>query len=180
MLLATKNHPALISAETPLRILVLCTGNSARSIMAEALFNHYGAGRIQAYSAGSHPVGRVNPFALEQVAALNLPGFEPSSQSWREFTSVDAPTLDVVVTVCGNAACETCPDFLGAPERVHWGLPDPAAVKGEDGIKRAAFAACFTLFERRIQGVMAQLDAVAEREKTKKWMRDIAEQPFEL
>lgn len=176
MLLAAENLQAMISAQSPLRILVLCTGNSARSIMAEALFNHYGAGRIRAYSAGSRPVGQVNPFALEQVASLDLPDFQPSSQSWDDYTGAEAPPLDLVLTVCSNAACETSPDFPGTPERIHWGLPDPAAVQGAASARRDAFAACFGELERRIKTLIAPLDSGIGREEAKNRMREIGAQ----
>jgi arsenate reductase (thioredoxin) len=152
-----------VSAENPLSVLVLCTGNSARSIMAEGLLRHYGAGWIRAESAGSHPLGRVNPLALEQLRQLELPDFEPRSKSWLAFTGTGAQPLDVVITVCDNAACEESPEFPGNPSRVHWGLPDPAAVRGSEAERRAAFADCFAELDARIQRLSACLDSGSRR-----------------
>lgn len=124
-------------------ILVLCTGNSARSIMAEAYINHAGKGQWRAYSAGSKPTGVVNPFAIQ---TLELEGIEvepPRSKPWDEFALDDAPVMDAVVTVCDNAANETCPYWPGVPTRMHWPFPDPAAVEGSDAEKLAAFQEIF-------------------------------------
>jgi len=153
--------PARNKQNTPqqaLKILVLCTGNSARSVMAEGLFNGLANEYFQAFSAGSHPSGKVNPFALEQIAPLDL-AYEPRSKSWNEFSQTNAVEMDVVLTVCGNAAQEICPHFIGTPTRIHWGLPDPAAVAGNDDIIRRAFHACYHVFEWRIQTLLEQLKA---------------------
>lgn len=132
-------------------ILVLCTGNSARSILGEVLFNTRGAGRFKAYSAGSHPTGRVNPFAIETLQSLRLPTEGLRSKSWDEFAQPGAPELDFVFTVCDNAAGETCPYWPGQPVTAHWGLEDPAAVQGSDEDKREAFRKTAMMLNRRIE-----------------------------
>lgn len=131
-------------------VLFLCTGNSARSIMAEAILNHFGKGRFHAFSAGSHPAGKVNPFAIEQLKRSNLPidGFR--SKSWSEFASPEAPQLDFVFTVCDNAAGEICPAWPGQPMTAHWGIEDPVAAEGSDEEKLRAFSAAFSQLNRRI------------------------------
>lgn len=124
-------------------VLFLCTGNSARSIMAEALVTTMGKGRFKGFSAGSHPGGTVNPFAIEQVANTGYPINDLRSKSWDEFGTPDAPHMDFIFTVCDNAAGETCPYWPGHPMSAHWGFEDPAAVGGTDEEKRAAFQRIF-------------------------------------
>lgn len=155
-----------------MKILVLCTGNSARSILGEALFNRLGQGAIEAFSAGSKPVGEVNPFALELLARE---GFDISgcrSKSWDEYTGKDAPAIDVVVTVCGNAAGEQCPVWMGAPITVHWGFPDPAAATGSDDDIRHAFREVYAGLAHNIAQFLAlepaSLSASELREKMRK------------
>src|SRR5438876_7831381 len=136
-------------------VLFLCTGNSARSILAEAYLNHAGRGRFTAHSAGSHPAGRVNPFALELLREDGLPTAEARSKSWDEFAAPGAPKIDFVFTVCDSAAAEVCPVWPGHPVTAHWGVPDPAAVAGTDEQKRRAFKDAFTALARRIDLFLA-------------------------
>ena len=131
-------------------VLFLCTGNSARSIMAEAILNRKGAGRFQAYSAGSHPTGRVNPAALKQLQSTHLPIEGLRSKGWDEFSQPGAPKLDFVFTVCDNAAKEVCPVWPGQPITAHWGIPDPAAVSGDEAAIARAFRDAFFMLDRRI------------------------------
>jgi arsenate reductase len=146
-------------------VLFICTGNSARSILAEALMNHYGRGRFKAFSAGSHPTGVVNPFALDELSNLRLPAQGYRSKSWEEFAQPDSPPLDFVFTVCDNAAGELCPTWPGQPMTAHWGLPDPAAIAGDDNQKRKAFKNAAVMLSRRIQLMlslpMESLDAMS-------------------
>jgi arsenate reductase len=140
--------------------LFLCTGNSARSIMAEAYLNHAGRGRWRAFSAGSKPTGKPNPFALTTLAAHGVDAGAPRSKSWDEFSAPGAPPLDLVVTVCDSAAAEECPVFFPPPgqriERLHWSFPDPAAVEGDDAAKRAAFERIFGDIRARIDAFLAR------------------------
>jgi arsenate reductase len=131
-------------------VLFLCTGNSARSILAEALLNHKGAPTFTAYSAGSHPSGTPRPEALAQLAAAGIATTGLRSKSWDEFAAPDAPHLDFVFTVCDNAANEACPYWPGQPMTAHWGIPDPAAVKGTPEEIARAFRDAFTILDRRI------------------------------
>ena len=131
-------------------VLFLCTGNSARSVLAEAILNHVGNGRFKAYSAGSHPNGQVNPYAIKYLQQQGLPTEGLRSKSWDEFAGPDSPHFDFIITVCDNAAGEVCPVWPGKPTTGHWGIEDPAAVEGSDAEKLAAFSHAFTLMNRRI------------------------------
>ena len=149
-------------------VLFVCTGNSARSVLAEGLLNHLSAGRFKAYSAGSQPVGRVNPFALAALQALGISDAGFRSKSWDEFAAPGAPVLSFVFTVCDSAAGESCPFWPGQPMTAHWGLPDPAAVQGSDDDKARAFMATALALKRRIELMLAlpmpALDALATRQ----------------
>ena len=136
-------------------VLFVCTGNSARSIIAEGLMNAAARGRFKAYSAGSHPTGVVNPFALEALAEVRIPTDGFRSKSWDEFSGPGAPPLDFVMTVCDRAAGETCPFWPGQPMTAHWGVPDPAAVVGSDEEKRKAFRETAVTLKRRIDLMLA-------------------------
>ncbi|NNF80417.1 MAG: arsenate reductase ArsC [Rhizobiales bacterium] len=133
-----------------LNILVLCTGNSARSILAEGLFNALGAGRIAAYSAGSRPQGEPHPEALNVLHEMGHDIAFARSKSWDEFAGPGSPEMDLIFTVCDNAAAETCPVWPGHPATVHWGLPDPAAVQGDQNLVRSAFESTYQELKRRI------------------------------
>lgn len=147
--------------ERVFNVLFLCTGNAARSILAEAILNSIGKGRFRAFSAGSHPAGKVNPYAIELLEQQNLRVTGLHSKNWDEFAAAGAPHLDFVFTVCDNAAGEVCPIWPGKPMTAHWGIEDPAAVAK----KRKAFSAAFKLLYRRISLFsslpLAKLDAIA-------------------
>jgi arsenate reductase len=152
-------------SERVFNVLFLCTGNSARSILAEAILNHLGKGRFRAFSAGSHPGGQVNPFAIALLQKQGLAVADLRSKSWDEFAVATAPALDFVFTVCDNAAGEVCPVWPGQPVTAHWGIEDPAAVQGSDEEKRKAFSKAFAEMNRRISLFtslpLAKLDAMA-------------------
>src|SRR5262245_20622934 len=135
----------------PYSVLFLCTGNSARSIMAEALLNDRGRGRFRAFSAGSHPRGQVHPLSLETLERAQLPTAGLRSKSWNEFSQPNAPRLDFVLTVCGNAAGEQCPVWPGRPMTAHWGVDDPAAVEGSVEEQRGGFLRALRELDARIQ-----------------------------
>lgn len=150
-------------------VLFLCTGNSARSIMAEALLNHKGGPNFSAYSAGSHPAGRVHPAALGQLASVHLSTEGLRSKSWDQFALPGAPQFDFVFTVCDNAAREVCPVWPGQPISAHWGIPDPAAVRGTPEVVARAFREAYFLLDRRISLFLSlplsSLDAMALRQE---------------
>lgn len=155
--------------DAPKHVLFLCTGNSARSIMAEAILNREGGGRFIAHSAGSHPTGRPNPLA---VALLQREGYDTAfarSKSWDEFAAPGAPHLDFVFTVCDNAAAEECPYWPGQPMSAHWGVPDPAAAEGSEAEKALAFADAYRMLRNRILAFCAlphdTIDAMALKER---------------
>jgi arsenate reductase len=134
----------------PFNVLFLCTGNTARSIMAEVMLNAMGQGRFKAYSAGSHPKGTVNPYALELLQKNRLSTEGLRSKDWQEFARPGSPALDFVFTVCDNAAGEVCPVWPGQPMTAHWGIPDPAAVEGSDENRRKAFFTAYNQLHHRL------------------------------
>jgi protein-tyrosine-phosphatase len=143
-------------SERVLNVLFLCTHNSARSIIAECIINSLGQGKFKGFSAGSHPRGAVNPFALQLLQRLNYDVSTLRSKSWDEFAAAGAPRLDFVFTVCDDAANETCPVWPGQPMTAHWGLPDPSAVEGTEAEKRQAFADTHRMLYQRV-GIFVNL-----------------------
>lgn len=152
-------------------VLFLCTGNSARSIMAEALLGVLGKGRFVAYSAGSHPSGRVQPIAAELAVKLGYPAEKLRSKNWDEYARRNAPQMDFVITVCDNAAGEVCPIWPGHPVTAHWGVADPAAVEGSEDARRAAFLDAFMILRRRVELLIAlpieSLDRLARESRAR-------------
>jgi protein-tyrosine-phosphatase len=151
-------------------VLFLCTGNSARSILGEAILNHLGRGRFRAFSAGSHPNGLVNPLALEEIRRMGLPDDGYRSKSWDEFAKPGAPEMDFVFTVCDSAANEACPVWPGHPVTARWGIEDPAAVTGTEDRRRQAFRSAVLLLWRRIELFLSlpleKLDHMARQART--------------
>lgn len=154
-------------------VLFLCTGNSARSIMAEAILNHKGAGRFTAYSAGSHPTGQPRPEALRQLQSAGIETTGLRSKSWDEFSGPDAPHLDFIFTVCDNAAREQCPFWPGHPMTAHWGIPDPAAVTGTAEEVATAFRETFLVLERRVEMLTSLTLATLEKPAIKQKLEEI-------
>lgn len=152
-----------------LNVLFLCTGNTARSVLAEGILRKEGAGRFQAFSAGSQPKGTVNPFALKVLADFGYPADGYRSKSWDEFAGPDAPKMDFIFTVCDSAAGEACPIWPGRPATAHWGIEDPAAEMGPDLLRERAFVKAFGLMKNRITSFVAlpieKLDAVASQNR---------------
>lgn len=153
--------------ERPYNVLFLCTGNSARSILAESLLNRLGTNRFRGFSAGSFPKGAVHPLALDLLQRLSFPTEGLRSKSWDEFATPDAPSLDFVFTVCDNAAGEVCPIWPGRPTTAHWGIPDPAAVEGTYQEKTAAFQAACGALEERIKAFISLPIASLDKSRLK-------------
>lgn len=148
-----------------INILFLCTGNSARSVLSEALMNHHGQGRCRAWSAGSRPVGKVNPLARQVLAEAGMEDYEDRSKSWDEFASAGAPVMDLVITVCGSAAGEACPAWPGHPASAHWGTEDPAAVTSSEEAGLAAFRRALRILQHRVlQFVDLPVESMADEE----------------
>jgi arsenate reductase len=162
-----------------LNVLFLCTGNSARSIMAEVLLNHWGGTRFLAFSAGSHPTGKVNPLTLELLSRLKLPTRGLRSKSWDEFAKPGAPVMDFVFTVCDQAAGEVCPVWPGQPITAHWSFPDPAAFVGSEAEKRAVFAEVFRQIENRIKVFVALPLEKLDRLAIQREVREIGQRRLE-
>lgn len=144
-----------MQTDAPFHVLFICTGNSARSILAEALMNSLGAGRFRAWSAGSHPKGTVHPGALQELQRLQLPTEGLRSKSWDEFAAADAPKMDFIFTVCDQAAGESCPYWPGQPVTAHWGLPDPAVEHASNEAQARAFHETALTLKRRIELMLA-------------------------
>jgi arsenate reductase len=162
--------------KTQYNVLFLCTGNSARSIMAEALLNSKGGSTFRAYSAGSHPSGIVRPEALHQIEMAHIPASGLRSKSWDEFARADAPKMDFVFTVCDNAANEVCPIWPGQPMTAHWGVADPAAVSGNPKEIERAYRNAFTTLDRRISLLLSLPLASIDRLKIQKELDSIGRQ----
>ncbi len=156
-------------------VLFLCTGNSARSILAESLTNHWGRGRFRGYSAGSYPKGQVHPLALELLKQKRMPSEGLRSKSWDEFAQPGSPALDFVFTVCDNAAGEACPYWPGVPITAHWGIEDPAAVEGTDDHKRQAFLKAFGVLESRIRAFASLPLETLDRAGLQRRLKEIAQ-----
>jgi protein-tyrosine-phosphatase len=156
-------------------VLFLCTGNSARSILAESLLNDLGKGRFRAFSAGSHPTGQVNPLALELLEKNRFPIEGLRSKSWNDFAVDDAPRLDFVITVCDNAAGEACLVWPEQPVTAHWGIPDPAAVEGSDEVKRRAFESAMNQMQRRVSMFVSLPFNALDNLKLQQAVRDIGQ-----
>ncbi|MDP9412738.1 MAG: arsenate reductase ArsC [Pseudomonadota bacterium] len=154
-------------------VLFLCTGNSARSILAEATLNHLGEGRFRGYSAGSFPKGEVHPVSLQVLEKLGLPTEGLRSKAWDEFARPDAPKLDFIFTVCDNAAGEVCPIWPGHPMTAHWGIADPAAVEGSEAEQHAAFHEAYRLLRKRIELLLALPIESLDRHTLQQRLRDI-------
>lgn len=163
--------------DEPYNVLFICTGSSARSILAEGLLNELGKGRFKAFSAGSHPKGVVHPLALKTLADHRIPTDGFRSKSWEEFAEPGAPEMDFVFTVCDQAAGETCPIWPGQPTTAHWGMPDPAAVEGSEATRAGAFREAAVTVKRRLELLLSlpleRLDAMAIQRE----IRDIGERP---
>ena len=155
-------------------VLILCTANSARSILGEAILNRVGKGRFRAYSAGSHPRGVPNPLAIELLSSLGYPIDALRSKSWDEFAGPDAPRVDLVITVCDAAAGESCPLWPGAPLKAHWGIPDPAGAPGGNEAERAAFRLAHDRLLARMTALVALPFETMDRSLLKQRLQDIA------
>lgn len=154
-------------------VLFLCTGNSARSVIAEALLNVLGQGRFRAFSAGSHPTGAVQPMAIEIAERLGYDSTQLRSKSWDEFSGEGAPVMDLVITVCDNAAGETCPVWLDSPVTAHWGVNDPAAIEGDEATRRHAYHTAQVTLRRRVELLLALPLDKLDRLATQQHIRDI-------
>jgi arsenate reductase (thioredoxin) len=160
-------------------VLFLCTGNSARSILAESLLSHWGSGKFRGFSAGSFPKGQVHPFAVDLLKRMNLPGENLRSKSWDEFAAAGAPPIDFIITVCDNAAGEVCPIWPGKPMTAHWGIADPAAVEGTDLEKAAAFRKAFKELETRIKLFTSLPISSLDRMTLQSKLRELGKTPTE-